>query len=77
MPPDVVINMLSSADKSRQYSASKTQQQRPSKAGLSQTKRSGGGQGVLQEKEGSGRNGDSCGRIWLLQCFSGARLSPP
>ena len=62
MPPDVVINMLSSADKSRQYSASKTQQQRPSMAGLSQT-RSGKGLGLLQEREGSGLNGDSCGHI--------------
>jgi hypothetical protein len=60
MPPDVVINMLSSADKSRLYSASKTQQQRPSMAGLSQT-RSGKGLDVLHEKEGSSQNGGSCG----------------
>ena len=60
MPPDVVINMLSSADKSRLYSASKTQQQRPSMAGLSQT-RSGKGLDVLHEKEDSSQNGGSCG----------------
>ena len=65
MPPDVVINMLSSADKSRLYSASKTQQQRPSMAGLSQT-RSGKGLGVLHEKEGSGQNGGSCGHIQVF-----------
>ena len=65
VPPDVVINMLSSADKSRLYSASKTQQQRPSMAGLSQT-RSGKGLGVLREKEGRGQNGGSCGHIQVF-----------